>query len=62
MMKLNNFLHQKYMYGGKTCKLGDIIIDLQKKAPDQAYVDKYIQGLLMSQEPIKPLDKFKKPK
>ena len=58
---LENFLHQKYFYGGEIWKLGDIIIDLQKKA-SQVHVDKYIQGLLLTQEPVKPFAELHVPR
>lgn len=51
-MKIKHLLNKKYMYGGKILELGKIIIDLQKRAPNQLYVDRYIQGLLLSQKPI----------
>lgn len=50
---MNNFLNQKYLYGGEIWELGNIILDLQKKAPNQQCVDRYLQGLLYSQKPIK---------
>ena len=53
---LENFLHQRYIYGGKVTKLGHIIIDLQNKAPNQECVDRYLLGLFETQEPIKPLE------
>lgn len=52
---LEDFLHQRYMYGGKVCKLGHIIIDLQNKAPNQACIDQYLLGLFKTQEPINPI-------
>jgi len=53
---LEDFLHQRYIYGGEVWKLGDIIIDLQNKALSQGCIDRYLQGLFGSQEPIKPID------
>ncbi len=50
-MDIKHLLRKKYNYGGKLVMLGDIIIDLKKKTPSQACIDKYIQGLLLSQEP-----------
>lgn len=49
----SKFLEQKYLYGGKICSLGSIIIDLQRIAPNQKCVDMYIIGLLRNQKPIK---------
>ena len=51
-MTIKNFLNQKYLYGGEICELGNIIIDLQKKAPNEQCVDRYLQGLLRTQKPI----------
>jgi hypothetical protein len=34
------------MYGGQPMRLGDVIADLQRIAPSQAHVDRYLQGLL----------------
>ena len=55
MKKLNmtqTMLNQKYLYGGEVWKLGDIIIDLQQKAPNQQCVDRYLQGMLRNQVSI----------
>ncbi|KKN47319.1 hypothetical protein LCGC14_0664250 [marine sediment metagenome] len=51
-MTLEDFLHQRYMYGGEVWKLGDIIIDLQNNLPNQRAVDMYLIGLLHNQKPI----------
>lgn len=48
---VNEFLQQKYMYGGKLLLLGSIIIDLQKNAPNQQCVDRYLQGMFLKQKP-----------
>ena len=53
---LNNFLHQRYSYGGKIMYLGDIIIDLQNTLKDQAAVDAYLCSLFATQEPINPIE------
>ena len=45
------FLNQKYMYGGEIMKLGSIIADLQQILPNQKCVDRYLQGLLLTQTP-----------
>ena len=50
---LKTMLNERYWYGGEVWKLGDIIIDLQKKAPNQQCVDRYLQGMLRHQTPIK---------
>ena len=51
-MKKPKFLNLRYFYGGEIWRLGDIIIDLQNKAPNQQCVDRYLQGLLRNQKPI----------
>ena len=50
-MDIKHLLNKKYNYGGKLVRLSDIIIDLKKKIPSQLCIDRYIQGLLLSQEP-----------
>ena len=54
-MKLENFLHQRYLYGGKITRLGDIIIDLQNQTKDHRKIDAYLTGLFHNQEPINPI-------
>ena len=48
----SKFLNKKYQYGGRVLELSKIIIDLKKRAPNQLCVDRYVQGLLLSQKPI----------
>ncbi len=50
-MRIKHLLSKKYLYGGRLTRLSDIIIDLKKKAPSQVYIDRYLQGLFLSQEP-----------
>ena len=47
------FIDLRYLYGGEIWRLGDIIIDLQNKAPNRQCVDRYLQGLLRNQKPVK---------
>jgi len=49
-MKTKKLMQKKYWYGGELWSLGDIIIDLRKKAPNQKCVDRYLQGLLLMQD------------
>lgn len=41
----SNPLQELYWYGGEQWTLGAIIVDLQRTAPNQACVDRYLQGL-----------------
>lgn len=48
-MKIKELLQRRYCYGGKLCSLGSIIADLQKIAPNPQCVDRYLQGLFLTQ-------------
>ena len=51
-MTVKEYLNQKFMYGSELLPLGLIIADLQERAPNQACIDRYLQGLFASQTPI----------
>ncbi len=47
-MKLQNkLLKTLVFYDGKVVPLGQVYVELQKIAPSQACLDRYIQGLLL---------------
>jgi len=50
MKMKNSFINKMYRYGGELWRLGDIIIDLQKIMPNQKCVDRYLQGLFLTQD------------
>ena len=43
----NKLLQMPVNYGGAIVPLGQVYVDLQKIAPSQVCVDRYIQGLLL---------------
>lgn len=51
-MTVKEYLRQRYSYGGVVMMLGEIILDLQKIAPNQRCVDAYVIGLTNHQKPI----------
>lgn len=51
-MSTKEYLEQRFLYGGEIKKLGDIILDLQRIAPNQQCIDRYLQGLFLTQKPI----------
>ena len=44
-----NYLATFVMYGGVSTRRADVIADLQRIAPSQAHVDRYMQGLDLAQ-------------
>lgn len=51
-MSIKKYLEQRFLYGGEIKELGSIILDLQRIAPTQQCVDRYLQGLFLAQKPI----------